>query len=235
MELKAFIQFQKLFQRLTDNQVKELAKSTLEQFEEEGYRGVGYQALIDALYNTYASKNSSRMQTSISKRLKVEFKLPQNWKPVHAQTIFGSDGEEISLFPRRLIATYQTDYNPSNITSALKEWERLNFLDKTRGMDTRQIARFSREDPEVRKVYDAAQNRNVDYGLLLTLKTDSSTLTQDGRSIEYYDGKFLPHIRKLKLIIPKTTVEERKVLSEFCDRYQVPNKKLVDRLLGITD
>jgi hypothetical protein len=227
---------ERVFRRLPDVEADRLSMATLTQLGEEGYTGIGYQGLYDALKTAHAHPDSERMQTEIWKTPHVDLsRFPWDWKAQHEQTIFGPNGERVILFPRRLVTTYQTKYTPSNFTLGLQEWEKLNFKDMIRGTDTRQIARFARQDPKVRAVYNEALSRKVNYGILLTLTTDSSTIHPEGRQLETEDGKIIPHIRRPKIIIPKATPEERKVLDDFCDQYQVPNKKLVDRLLGITD
>ncbi len=225
---------QKLFSHLPDKTIDELALASIKQFEEEGYKGVGYQSLFDAIHTAYAHPDSIRMQTGISKAKIAELnKFPWDWRTKHAQKIIGPDGEKAILFPRRLITTYQTEYHPSNFILGMKEYERLNFLSKVYGTDTRLIARLARE--ELKEVCNAAFERNVNYGLLVTLTTDSSTLHSEGRPLEDSSGKIYPYIRKPKIIIPKSTKEEREILDTFCNKYQIPNKQFIDKLLGITD
>lgn len=212
---------EKLFSHLPDLQAEELAWEGVIQLGAEGYKGVGFQGLFDAIKTAYSHPNSLRMQTGISKKLK------------YAQTIQGPDGEKVIALPRRLITTYETKYRPSNFTLGMQEWEKLNYLEKTRGMDTREVARLARQN--LRKVYNSALERGIRYGLLLTLTTDSSTLTHDRGPLTDMEGNEIPHIRKLKLIIPKTDQKEKEIINAFCDQYQIPNKNLVDKLLGITD
>jgi len=226
----------KPFTKLPSQEAKKLALSALEQLEEEKYKGVGYQSLLNAIETAHAHPDSLRMQTAISKIPSIKLnQIPKDWRPKYAQIAFGPDGEEVMIFPRRLVTTYLTTYHPSNFILGLQEWERLSYKDKMRGMDTRLIARLARQDPEVRQVYDAALEKGVRYGLLLTLTTDSSTLTNGRGPLTDFEGYAIPYIRKLKLIVPKAKKKERELLNAFLDPFQIPNKKLIDKILGITD
>lgn len=207
----------KSYSMLKGNIIQNLAKSTVLQMDNKGYKGISYQKIYDSLLKTPTQPDSLRMQ----------FNLPRKG---FEQIILDSYGEEILFLPRRIVTTFQTEYIPTPLERGFKEWRSALFEERVRGYDAGHVCRNMRKDESVQEIFENALERGIRYAMMGTIV--STNEDSEGRVLHDDKGRIIKYTSLPWIVLPKANEEEIKQLDEFCERYQIPSKETIQRLSG---
>lgn len=208
-----------MVKRLHPTIAEKLVVETVKQLREKGYF-VHPCSLYQAIGTAKIPLQSQKMQFKLSKNEKFD------------QTITGPNNETFQFFPRRILLNTTTDYKPNKITTLIKKIEADYFGKKTKGFDSSYVCRCAREDPQILEIMQKAYSNGNKYSLMGTL---GEMYGEDAEGRIAHDEQGEIYIRRPIIIIPGAEPEEISQLELFCKQFQIPSKKRIDRILGITD